>query len=475
MLCKEDHVFDSRTYWIATRSPMDLDGETGTLRFRKTVPAAKKIRKAVIRASALGCYDLYLNGLRVDERYFAPGYTQYTRRVQYQEWDVTDRIGDGESGESWEQLTAATAADWERDTGGALPADGTAPEVRAKGAVLMDLAGGRILYELNADARLPIASVTKVMTMLLVFEAMDAGVFTPETVLACSPEAASYGGSQIWLEPGEQMSVDDLLKAVAVVSANDACAVLAEGIDGSVEGFVARMNRRAAELGMVNTLFLDCCGLDDGAYSSARDVAIMSRELLKHEAIRRYTAIWTDTVRDGAFGLSNTNKLVRFYEGTTGLKTGYTSRAGHCLSASAKRNGIELIAVVLGDDSSSHRFEDAKALLNWGFANYALADPGEDFDPAPIPVRLGTSAFVLPVLGDGGPVLTERAKAASLTREIELPESLEAPVEAGQVLGTLRLKAGDEVLAELPLTAPEAVPRLTFWDLWLRVLAGILQ
>ena len=353
-------------------------------------------------------------------------------------------------------------------------------EIHAPSAILMDAATGTVLFEKNADARREPASVTKIMTLLLVMEALDAGRIGWEDRVVASAAAAAKGGSQIYLEEGEALSMDEMLKSVTVSSANDCAAALAEHLAGSEAAFVVRMNARAAELGMENTHFVNCTGLDDQPearehLTTARDVAIMSRELLKHEAIRRYTAIWTDTVRDGAFGLSNTNKLVRFYEGTTGLKTGYTSRAGHCLSASAKRNGIELIAVVLGDDSSSHRFEDAKALLNWGFANYALADPGEDFDPAPIPVRLGTSAFVLPVLGDGGPVLTERAKAASLTREIELPESLEAPVEAGQVLGTLRLKAGDEVLAELPLTAPEAVPRLTFWDLWLRVLAGILQ
>ena len=201
----------------------------------------------------------------------------------------------------------------------------------------------------------------------------------------------------------------------------------------------------------------------------------MSRELLKHEAIRRYTAIWTDTVRNGAFGLSNTNKLVRFYEGTTGLKTGYTSRAGHCLSASAKRDGIELIAVVLGADSSSHRFEDAKALLNWGFANYALADPAEGIVPKPVAVELGTLDAVTPVLENPTPVLLEKSRLGSVIRELELPERVAAPVETGQVLGTLRVKAGEELLAELPLTAAEPVPRLRYWQIWLRVLLSIAR
>jgi D-alanyl-D-alanine carboxypeptidase (penicillin-binding protein 5/6) len=201
----------------------------------------------------------------------------------------------------------------------------------------------------------------------------------------------------------------------------------------------------------------------------------MSRELLKHDAIRRYTTIWMDTVRGGAFGLSNTNKLVRFYEGTTGLKTGYTSRAGHCLSASAKRDGLELIAVVLGGDSSSHRFSDAKALLNWGFANYALVDPTEGFAPEAVSVRLGTAETVVPVPEEAGPILVEKAKAAAVKRELELAEEAEAPVEAGQVLGWLRVRAGDEILAELPLTAAEAVPRLSFAQVWLRVLLSLVS
>ena len=359
---------------------------------------------------------------------------------------------------------------------------GNAPaiELHAPSAILMDAATGTVLFEKNADQRREPASVTKVMTLLLVMEALDAGQIGWEDSVTASAAAAAKGGSQIYLEEGEALSMDEMLKSVVVSSANDCAAALAEYLAGSEAAFVGRMNARAAELGMENTHFVNCTGLDDGPeakehLTTARDVAIMSRELLKHDAIRRYTTIWTDTVRGGAFGLSNTNKLVRFYEGTTGLKTGYTSGAGHCLSASAKRDGLELIAVVLGADSSSHRFEDAKALLNWGFANYALAEPAEGFEPTPVPVRLGTAETVIPVPEDHGPVLIEKAKAAGLTREIELVEEAEAPVEAGQVLGTLRLKSGGELLAELPLTAPEAVPRLTYWDLWLRVLLGIYE
>ena len=357
--------------------------------------------------------------------------------------------------------------------------EGPALELHAPSAILMDAATGTVLFEKNADQRREPASVTKVMTLLLVMEALEAGQIGWEDRVTASAAAAAKGGSQIYLEEGEKLSMDEMLKSVVVSSANDCACALAEHVAGSETAFVARMNQRAGELGMENTHFVNCTGLDDQPearehLTTARDVAIMSRALLKHEAIRRYTTIWTDTVRGGAFGLSNTNKLVRFYEGTTGLKTGYTSTAGHCLSASAKREGIELIAVVLGDDSSSHRFEDAKALLNWGFANYALVEPLEGVTPAPVPVELGTVESVTPVPEQSGPILIAKAKAASVTRELEQAEGVQAPVELGQVLGTLRIKAGEELLAELPLTAPEPVPRLSFGQIWLRLLQSLL-
>jgi D-alanyl-D-alanine carboxypeptidase (penicillin-binding protein 5/6) len=352
--------------------------------------------------------------------------------------------------------------------------------VHAPSAILIDAATGTVLFEKNADERREPASVTKVMTLLLVMEALEAGQIGWDDSITASAAAAGKGGSQIYLEEGEQLSMDEMLKSVVVSSANDCAAALAEHVAGSETAFVAMMNARAAELGMENTHFVNCTGLDDEPearehLTTARDVAIMSRELLKHDAIRRYTTIWTDTVRGGTFGLSNTNKLVRFYEGTTGLKTGYTSGAGHCLSASAKRGGIELIAVVLGDDSSTHRFEDAKALLNWGFANYALIEPAEGYEPTAIPVRMGRSETVVPVPAACGPILTEKAKAAAARREVELAEEAEAPVEVGQVLGVLRVRAGDEILAEIPLTAAEAVPRVTFREIWLRVLQSAAE
>lgn len=362
------------------------------------------------------------------------------------------------------------------------PAAGTAAavELHAPSAILMDAATGTVLLEKNADERREPASVTKIMTLLLVMEALDAGRIGWDDKVTASAAAAGKGGSQIFLEEGEQLSMDEMLKSVVVSSANDCATALAEHVAGSETAFVGLMNARAAELGMTNTHFVNCTGLDDQPearehLTTARDVAIMSRELLKHEAIRKYTTIWMDTVRNGAFGLSNTNKLVRFYQGTTGLKTGYTSRAGHCLSASAERDGLELIAVILGGDSSTHRFEDAKALLNWGFANYALIDPAEGFSPEPIPVNLGTAETVLPSPGEAGPILVEKSRASSVERELELAESVDAPVEAGQVLGTLRVRAGGELLAELPLCAAEAVPRLSFAQIWLRLFRSLVE
>lgn len=359
-------------------------------------------------------------------------------------------------------------------------AETAAVELRAPSAILMDAATGTVLFEKNADERREPASVTKIMTLLLVMEALETGQIGWEDRVTASAAAAGKGGSQIYLEEGEQLSMDEMLKSVTVSSANDCATALAEHLAGSEAAFVGQMNARAAELGMTNTHFVNCTGLDDEPearehLTTARDVAIMSRELLKHDAIRRYTTIWTDSVRGGAFGLSNTNKLVRFYQGTTGLKTGYTSRAGHCLSASASRDGIELIAVVLGADSSSHRFEDAKALLNWGFANYTLIRPDDGIQPEPIPVTLGTLESVTPLLESQDPILLEKSKAAAVKRELELPERLEAPVEAGQTLGTLRVKAGDQLLAELPLTAAEPVPRLRFGQIWLKLLLALAE
>ena len=342
-------------------------------------------------------------------------------------------------------------------------------EIAAPSAILMDAATGTVLYEKNADELLPPASVTKIMTLLLVMEALDSGKIGWDDMVVTSDAAAAKGGSQVYLEPGEQMSMDEMLKSVVVSSANDCATALAEHVAGSEIAFVSMMNQRAAELGMTNTHFVNCTGLDDGEdaaehLTTARDIAMMSQALLRHDAIRKYTTIWMDTVRNGQFGLSNTNKLVRFYEGTTGLKTGFTQGAGHCLSASAQRNGIELIAVVLHCASSTDRFESAKALLDYGFANYALVTPDLDVELTPIPVKLGVEETVTPVLADDTPVLIDKGKQAGVTRTVELAEELEAPVEQGQQVGTLRIEADGELLKEIALVAQTEVPRLTYWQ-----------
>lgn len=345
-----------------------------------------------------------------------------------------------------------------------------APETKAPSCILMDKATGTVLYEQEADQQLAPASVTKVMTLLLVMEAIDRGQLSWDDMITASAAAAAKGGSQVYLEENEQMSVREMVKCVTVASANDCATALAEAVAGSESGFVEKMNQRAAELGMVNTHFANCTGLDDEAgpgehYTSSRDIAIMSRELLSHDAIREFTTIWMDTIRDGNFGLSNTNKLVRFYQGTTGLKTGFTSSAGYCMSASAERDGMELIAVVMKCESSTDRFESAKALLEYGFANYTLLDPLEDTVIEPVPVVLGTSETVEAVPQETSPILLEKAAAAGISREVELAESVNAPVEQGQTLGSITLKNGDTEVGKIPLVAGVAVPKLGWGQL----------
>ena len=352
------------------------------------------------------------------------------------------------------------------------------PDVSAPSAILMEEATGEVLYEKNAHERLAPASVTKIMTLLLVMEALESGRIGWDDTVTASAAAAAKGGSQIYLEENEQLPLEEMLKSVVISSANDCATALAEHIAGSESAFVQMMNERAAELGMTDTHFVNCTGLDDEPdaaehLTTAYDIALMSRELLKHEEIKKYTTIWMDTVRNGEFGLSNTNKLVRFYDGTTGLKTGYTSAAGHCLSASAKRGGMELIAVVLHCDSSPHRFESAKALLNYGFANYALVTPQPEEAIGAVPVRLGTQESVTPVLQTDAPVLVDKALAASAKSTVQLAGQVTAPVEQGQTLGMLTVKAGDQTLAEIPLVAPEPIPALTWWDVFLQMLKTI--
>lgn len=372
-------------------------------------------------------------------------------------------------------LALVMAAGW---LPGRVFAETPAPEIDAPSAILMDAATGTVLYEKNADEKLAPASVTKVMTLLLVMEALDSGKIGWDDTVTASETASAKGGSQVYLEVGEQMSVDEMLKSVVVSSANDCATALAEHVAGSESAFVGMMNARAQELGMTNTHFVNCTGLDDEPeakehLTTARDIAIMSRELLRHDRIRDYTTIWTDTVRGGQFGLSNTNKLIRFYKGATGLKTGYTSQAGHCLSASASRDGIELIAVVLHASSSSARFSAAKTLLDYGFANYALVNPVPEEPLPPVAVTLGVAETVQAVPESDAPILIDKSRQAAVTRRVELAEAVDAPVVRGQQLGTLRIEADGELLAEIPLVAAEEVPKLRFSDIFLELLRRI--
>ena len=349
------------------------------------------------------------------------------------------------------------------------PAD--APQVEAKAAILMEQETGEVLCQQNAHDKLEPASVTKIMTLLLVMEAIDGGQLSTGDTVTVSAHAASMGGSQVYLKEGEQMTVDDLLKAVAVVSGNDAAVALAEHIAGSEEAFVSRMNQRAAELGMEDTTFLNCTGLPAaGHLTSAYDIALMSRALLSHPDIRQYTTIWMDSIRGGQFQLSNTNRLVRFYPGCTGLKTGSTDSAGYCLSASAERDGLSLIAVVLGSETSAKRFTAAETLLNYGFANYTLIDALAGQALPPVEVLLGAERWVQPVLQGSGKVVVRRSQLDSVTTELRLAENVEAPVEQDQVLGEVTVLVNGQPLASLSLTAQTAVERLTIPGVFRRLL-----
>ncbi len=360
---------------------------------------------------------------------------------------------------------------------GLLPGQANAAEmeVSAKSAVLMDVATGTVLFEKNAHEALAPASVTKIMTMLLIMEAIDSGSITYDDMVTASETAAAKGGSQIYLKAGEQMSVSEMLKSIAVSSANDCACAMAEHLSGSEGAFVDRMNQRAKELGMEDTHFVNCTGLDDSPEAarhrtSAYDIALMSRELLgKHPDIKKYTTIWMDTIRGGAFGLSNTNKLIRFYPGATGLKTGFTSGAGYCLSATAAREGLELIAVTMGCESAKIRNAACKSMLDYGFANYALVSPDPEDIPS-VPVVLGKEKDVSPELSGARQLLIPKAKKAGITQSVSLKESVNAPVEKGAVLGTLTVKSGEETLLEIPLSAAKAVEKLTFGDVFLMVL-----
>lgn len=352
----------------------------------------------------------------------------------------------------------------------------SAPEVSAPSVLLMEKTTGTILCQQDAHTQYEPASVTKVMTLLLTFEALSEGLITLDQVVTVSAYATSMGGSQIWLKENEQITVDELIKAVAVVSANDCAVALAELIAGSESAFVERMNERATELGMTKTSFQNCTGLPAaGHVTTAHDIALMSRELvLHHPDIRKYTTIWMDTLRDGAFQLSNTNKLIRFYDGATGLKTGFTDSALYCLSATAERDGMELIAVVMHAPTSNDRFESAKALLSYGFANYALLSIQPQQVLPPVDVILGKCNAVQPILAEYPTVLLEKAQAGKVEQSITLADCVEAPVEAGQKLGELTVTVDGQTVASIPLVTAEPVERLTLGGIFLRLFNTLL-
>ena len=348
-------------------------------------------------------------------------------------------------------------------------------QIAGKSALLMDIATGQVLYEQNAHEKLAPASVTKVMTMLLIMEAIDEGKIGWGDMVVASEAAAAKGGSQIYLKVGESLSVTDMLKAIAVSSANDCACAMAEHIAGSEAAFVALMNQRAAELGMNDTHFVNCTGLDDSEeakehLTSAYDIAVMSRELMKnHPEIMKFTTIWMDTLRNGTFGLANTNKLVRFYPGATGLKTGFTTGAGYCLSATAQRDGLGLVAVVMGCKTSQERFAACKQLLDYGFANYALADP--QVEEMAVPVKLGTADSVVAVPREETRLLIDKAQKNQVSTQVEMEPLVTAPVSKGQRLGTLTVKVGEQILLQVPMVAKETVPRLTWGEIFRMVLS----
>lgn len=337
-------------------------------------------------------------------------------------------------------------------------------DIKAKSVILTEASTGNVMYEQNSDERLPMASVTKVMTMLLTMEAIDSGRIAMDDMVTASERAKSMGGSTIFLDAGEQMSVHDLLKGIAVASGNDACVAMAEYIAGSESEFVRMMNERAKQLGMNNTNFVNTNGLDtEGHYSSARDIAIMSRELIKHEKIFEFTTIWTDSLRGGEFGLANTNKLIRFYNGANGLKTGSTDEALFCLSASAKREGMQLIAVVLGSPTSQDRFDAARTLLDYGFANYKMMKVANtDEAIAFVPVEKGTEQSVALKCESEFTMLTSKSGQEDIEIKTQIPESVPAPVKKGDKVGKIIFFSKGEQICEMALTAAEDVQRKNY-------------
>lgn len=337
-------------------------------------------------------------------------------------------------------------------------------EISAPSAILTEKVTGEVIYEKNSHERLPPASVTKVMTMLLIVEAIERGDISLEDTVIASERAASFGGSCVYLEQGEKMSVSEMLKCICVVSANDCAVAMAEHLCGSEQAFVARMNERARELGLKDTNFKNCTGLfdDDEHYTSAYDIAVMSRELIRHDMIKQYSTIWMDTIRGGEFGLSNTNKLVYYYDGCTGLKTGFTEKAMYCLSATAEREGVEYIAVIMHADTIDKRNNDAKALLSYGFANYRLMPLRSPDVLPPVRVTLGSADSVQPVYDGAEAALVPKNGIGEVSYELDLPDTITAPVEKGQQIGTLRVVSDGKELYSVKLLADSSVGRASF-------------
>lgn len=357
-----------------------------------------------------------------------------------------------------------------------VPTAADVADIPAKSAILMDATSGRVLFEKNPDEPMPPASITKIMTLLLVFEAMDEGKLTYTDMVTCSENANSMGGTQIWLEVGEQMSAEDLIKATAINSANDAAMALAEHVGGSEMAFVEMMNQKAKDLGMTNTHFVNPTGLDaDGHVSTARDIALMSRELLKHKDITKFSTVWMDSLRDGKTGLTNTNKLVRFYKGCTGLKTGTTDGAGSCLSATAERNGLSLIAVSMGSTTSDERFSSCRTMLDYGFSAF------EHFTPEILPEDLTPVAIIKGVDKEvelsyetPEPILIPKGRGGDIEKTIAIQPDVEAPVLQGQAVGEARFTLDGETICEIPITAAKEVPKMTFGNAFQILLRNLL-
>lgn len=376
--------------------------------------------------------------------------------------------------------TEFMSEDLTADTNEVLSVSGEAEvdtlELQGKAAVLMERDTGKVLYSVNPTEKCAPASITKIMSLLLIMEAIDGGKLTLETQVTASEHACSMGGSQIWLEPGETMSVDELLKATVIASANDATVALGEAVSGSEEAFVKAMNKKARELGMLDTKFMNCSGLDaEGHYSTAEDIARMSCALLKHDLIKNYTTVWMDELRGGESQLVNTNKLVRFYNGATGLKTGTTSEAGFCVSASAEREGMELCAVVLGASNNDERFGSAKKLLNYGFANWGLHTVTVKKKDIPaLKIERGCEKFIDAVPAGKGKYLIENGAEGELQTVIDLPESLEAPIAKGQKIGVAKIVFGKKQIGEIDLISANTVDRMTFFKAFARIFKALI-